>query len=144
MADNNEVSKEIANAIANGPHAGEPIDEDELIEELETLEQEVLDAQMLNTGTVPVLPTGPVGESEYHPSIPTKQPHLAAKEMLTRTKSKGNRESGPRKRTTRPSCGNCKPRWRCDAGGRIGGRGGDVEGLHGPCAGGGEGGQSVV
>lgn len=62
LGDQKALADEIGNAIANGPHAGEAIDEGELEDELATLEQEDLDEKMLKTGTVPVLPTGPNGE----------------------------------------------------------------------------------
>lgn len=51
LREQNALSEEIVNAITNNS-LGEPIDEDELEEELEALEQEKLDEQMLNTGTV--------------------------------------------------------------------------------------------
>jgi hypothetical protein len=63
------LGEEIANAITSAP-IGEPVDEDELNEELAELEQEQLDGQMLNTGTVPVsdvihkLPAPANGESK--------------------------------------------------------------------------------
>jgi charged multivesicular body protein 4A/B len=47
------LGEEIANAITSAP-IGEPVDEDELNEELAELEQEQLDNKMLKTGTVPV------------------------------------------------------------------------------------------
>lgn len=47
------MGEEIANAITSAP-IGEPVDEDELNEELAELEQEQLDNKMLKTGTVPV------------------------------------------------------------------------------------------
>lgn len=47
------MGEEIANAITSAP-LGEPVDEDELNEELAELEQEQLDNKMLKTGTVPV------------------------------------------------------------------------------------------
>lgn len=51
LREQNALSEEIVNAITNN-QLGDPIDEDELEEELEALEQEKLDEQMLNTGTV--------------------------------------------------------------------------------------------
>ncbi|MCJ1357660.1 MAG: ESCRT-III subunit protein snf7 [Icmadophila ericetorum] len=62
LGDQKALADEIGNAIANGPAAGEPIDEDELAEDLARLEQEDLDEKMLTTGTVPMLPTGPNGD----------------------------------------------------------------------------------
>ena len=63
----NQLSEEIVNAITSNP-IGDPLDEDELDEELEALQQEALDEKMLNTGSVPVsdavhrLPTAANGE----------------------------------------------------------------------------------
>lgn len=63
------MGEEIANAITSAP-IGEPVDEDELNEELAELEQEQLDNRMLKTGTVPVsdeihrLPAAANGESK--------------------------------------------------------------------------------
>lgn len=65
------MGEEIANAITSAP-IGEPVDEDELNEELAELEQEQLDNKMLKTGTVPVsdeihrLPAAANGECKYH------------------------------------------------------------------------------
>ena len=64
LGDQKALADEIGNAIANGPQAGEPIDEGELEDEMSRLEQENLDEKMLKTGTIPVLPTGPNGESK--------------------------------------------------------------------------------
>ena len=58
LSEQRALAEEIGNAIANGPQAGEPIDEGELEDELGRLEQEDLDEKMLKTGTVPVLPSG--------------------------------------------------------------------------------------
>ncbi|KAL4919348.1 Snf7-domain-containing protein [Aspergillus aurantiobrunneus] len=53
LREQQQLSDEIATAItSNAP--GEQLDDDELEEELEGLEQEAMDARMLNTGTVPV------------------------------------------------------------------------------------------
>lgn len=46
------MTQEIGNAITSMP-LGDPIDEDELEQDLANLEQEKLDEQMLNTGRVP-------------------------------------------------------------------------------------------
>ena len=65
------MGEEIANAITSAP-IGEPVDEDELNEELAELEQEQLDNKMLKTGTVPVsdeihrLPAAANGECKSH------------------------------------------------------------------------------
>ncbi|KAM3081675.1 ESCRT-III subunit protein snf7 [Clarireedia jacksonii] len=63
------LSEEIASVIT-APSLGNPIDDEELNEELADLEQEVLDDKMLKTGTVPVsdeihrLPAAANGESK--------------------------------------------------------------------------------
>ncbi|ORY68672.1 vacuolar-sorting protein SNF7 [Pseudomassariella vexata] len=53
LREQNALSEEIVSAITSN-HIGEPIDEDELENELESLQQEALDEQMLKSGTVPV------------------------------------------------------------------------------------------
>ncbi|KAM0085288.1 ESCRT-III subunit protein snf7 [Fusarium odoratissimum] len=53
LREHNAMSDEIVNAITLNS-LGEPIDEDELENELDELQQEQLDEQMLKTGTVPV------------------------------------------------------------------------------------------
>ncbi|CAK7209582.1 ESCRT-III subunit protein snf7 [Sporothrix bragantina] len=70
----NQLSEEIVNAITSNP-IGDPLDEDELDEELEALQQEALDEKMLNTGSVPVadavhqLPTAANGELKAAPVV---------------------------------------------------------------------------
>ncbi|KAI0528177.1 vacuolar-sorting protein SNF7 [Xylaria bambusicola] len=53
LKEQNELSEEIVSAITSS-HIGEPLDEDELEDELEALQQEALDKKMLESGTVPV------------------------------------------------------------------------------------------
>ncbi|KAF4332463.1 vacuolar-sorting SNF7 [Fusarium beomiforme] len=53
LREHNAMSDEIVNAITSNS-LGEPIDEDELENELDELQQEQLDEQMLKTGNVPV------------------------------------------------------------------------------------------
>jgi len=53
LREQHALGEEIANAITSTP-MGEPIDDDELNEELENLEQEQLDNAMIGTGPVPV------------------------------------------------------------------------------------------
>jgi len=63
LGEQRALAEEIGNAIANGPQAGEPIDESELEDEISRLEQENLDEKMTNTGmTVPQLPAALNGE----------------------------------------------------------------------------------
>ena len=64
LSDQKALADEIGNAIANGPQAGEPLDEAELEDELAELEQQKLDNELINGGRVPVLPTGPQAERE--------------------------------------------------------------------------------
>jgi charged multivesicular body protein 4A/B len=53
LREQHALGEEIANAISSAP-IGEPIDEDEIENELEGMEQEAIDQRMLETGTVPV------------------------------------------------------------------------------------------
>jgi len=64
LREQNQLSEEIVTAITSAP-IGEPIDDDELENELEELQQEQLDNQMLKSGKVPAaerIPTVPTGE----------------------------------------------------------------------------------
>lgn len=68
LREQHAVAEEISEAITQGAH--NPIDEDELDEELAELQQEELDNRMLKTGSVPVsdqihrLPAQPSGPRE--------------------------------------------------------------------------------
>ncbi|KAI1501922.1 vacuolar-sorting protein SNF7 [Biscogniauxia marginata] len=53
LREQNALSEEIVQAITSN-HIGEPLDEEELDEELEALQQEQLDKKMLEPGSVPV------------------------------------------------------------------------------------------
>ncbi|KAI1486587.1 vacuolar-sorting protein SNF7 [Biscogniauxia mediterranea] len=53
LREQNALSEEIVQAITSN-HIGEPLDEEELDEELEALQQEQLDKKMLESGSVPV------------------------------------------------------------------------------------------
>ncbi|KAI9735839.1 MAG: ESCRT-III subunit protein snf7 [Cirrosporium novae-zelandiae] len=53
LREQHQLGQEISNAITSTP-IGEPIDEDDLENELEGLEQEAMDERMLKSGTVPV------------------------------------------------------------------------------------------
>jgi hypothetical protein len=74
LREQHALGEEIANAITSTP-MGEPIDDDELNEELENLEQEQLDNAMIGTGHVPVsdqvhrLPAAPNTESKFGLSV---------------------------------------------------------------------------
>ncbi|KZZ96996.1 vacuolar-sorting protein SNF7 [Ascosphaera apis ARSEF 7405] len=54
LREQQQLSEEIVNAVTSAPLGGEPIDEDDLQDELDQLEQEAVDERMLKTGTVPV------------------------------------------------------------------------------------------
>jgi charged multivesicular body protein 4A/B len=70
LREQHALGEEIANAITSAP-IGEPVDEDELNEELAELEQEQLDNKMLETPSIPVsdrvhkLPAAANGESKF-------------------------------------------------------------------------------
>ncbi|CAK7200957.1 ESCRT-III subunit protein snf7 [Sporothrix eucalyptigena] len=72
IQEQNQLSEEIVNAITSNT-IGDPLDDDELEEELDRLQQEQLDEKMLNTGSVPVsdavhqLPTAANGELKSTP-----------------------------------------------------------------------------
>ncbi|KAI6090554.1 vacuolar-sorting protein SNF7 [Hypoxylon rubiginosum] len=53
LREQNALSEEIVAAITSN-HIGEPLDEEELEDELEALQQEQLDKKMLDSGSVPV------------------------------------------------------------------------------------------
>ncbi|KAI5294238.1 ESCRT-III subunit protein snf7 [Ascosphaera acerosa] len=54
LREQQQLSEEIVNAVTSAPLGGEPIDEQDLEDELDQLEQEAVDERMLKTGTVPV------------------------------------------------------------------------------------------
>ncbi len=64
ISEQQEVAQEIAEAISNPVGFGQDVDEDELLAELEELEQEELDAQLLDVGPTPAaaLPEAPTAE----------------------------------------------------------------------------------
>ncbi|KAJ9611399.1 ESCRT-III subunit protein snf7 [Cladophialophora chaetospira] len=70
LREQHALGEEIATAITNAP-IGDPIDEQDLEDELEGLEQEAMDERMLKTGPTPVtgeisrLPAVSAGPSEY-------------------------------------------------------------------------------
>ncbi|KAH7255695.1 Snf7-domain-containing protein [Fusarium redolens] len=76
LREHNAMSDEIVNAITSNS-LGEPIDEDELENELDELQQEQLDEQMLKTGTVPV-------SDAVHklPSVGTAEPVSSKKQAV--------------------------------------------------------------
>lgn len=63
IAEQQDVAREISDAISNPVAFGQDIDEDELEKELEELEQEELDKELLGVGPVADnLPSVPQGE----------------------------------------------------------------------------------
>lgn len=69
IAEQQEVAREISEAISNPVAFGQDIDEDELEKELEELEQEELDNELLNVPVAP-LPAVPTGEPAV--KVPSK------------------------------------------------------------------------
>jgi charged multivesicular body protein 4A/B len=73
LREQHALGEEIGNAITSTP-LGEPIDEDELDQELDQMEQENLTNKMLETGQIPVtgevgrIPSVPNGPGEFAPS----------------------------------------------------------------------------
>ncbi|XP_050737112.1 charged multivesicular body protein 4c-like [Eriocheir sinensis] len=63
IAEQQDLAREISDAISNPVGFGEDVDEDDLLAELEELEQEELDEKLLNTGesVAPELPEVPTG-----------------------------------------------------------------------------------
>ncbi|KAK7020111.1 Charged multivesicular body protein 4b [Halocaridina rubra] len=70
IAEQQDLAKEISEAISNPVAFGDDVDEDDLLAELEVLEQEALDEKLLETGgTVP----------DELPEVPTAVPTVPAK-----------------------------------------------------------------
>lgn len=59
IAEQQDVAKEISEAISNPVAFGHDVDEDELEKELEELEQEALDQELLGIEETPELPAVP-------------------------------------------------------------------------------------
>ncbi|KAF4520303.1 hypothetical protein B566_EDAN004362 [Ephemera danica] len=72
IAEQQDVAKEISDAISNPIAFGQDVDEDELERELEELEQEELDKELLGVG-----PT-----AEELPSVPSAEPVAAARSKI--------------------------------------------------------------
>jgi len=71
VAEQQEVSNEISEAISNPVGFGQDVDDDDLLAELEELEQEELDSALLDVGpSVDSLPSVPTGEL---PAVPSRQ-----------------------------------------------------------------------
>ncbi|RXG52840.1 Charged multivesicular body protein 4b [Armadillidium vulgare] len=69
IAEQQDVAREISEAISNPVAFGQDVDEDELMAELEELEQEALDEKLLETGEV----------SADLPEVPTATPAQPAR-----------------------------------------------------------------
>jgi charged multivesicular body protein 4 len=118
LREQHAVGEEIAEALTQG--AGTMgVDEDELDEELAELQQEQLDERMLKTGSVPVS-----DQINRMPSAPSKcfdniamaniWEDWLTKYLQQRTLCR------QRRRTRRPSCGNCRPKWLCNGSAFVG------------------------
>ena len=68
IAEQQEVAREISDAISNPVAFGQDIDEDELEKELEELEQEELDKELIMADTPAMLPNPPTAE----PAVPAR------------------------------------------------------------------------
>ena len=108
------LGEEIANAITSAP-IGDPVDEDELNEELDALEQEQLDNKTAKNRHCPPCPTTYIGlpaaangESEC-----CRVPIMS---QILNITSQGQGHPSTRKRTRRKSCGNYRRRWQCRTG----------------------------
>lgn len=63
IAEQQDVAREISDAISNPVAFGQDVDEDDLLKELEELEQEELDKELLGVATpTPELPSVPTGD----------------------------------------------------------------------------------
>jgi charged multivesicular body protein 4 len=83
IAEQQEVAREISDAISNPLSFGQDIDDDELERELEELEQQKLDEELLKVGPSPNedLPVSP----EALPNVPAaaaRQPRKLASELF--------------------------------------------------------------
>ncbi|KAK8769498.1 hypothetical protein V5799_014038 [Amblyomma americanum] len=81
-----EIASEISEAISNPVAFGTDVDEDELLEELETLEQQELDEKLIDVAgpaaeDLPEVPTAEPSKTPAAPSKPAKA-HEEDPEML--------------------------------------------------------------
>jgi charged multivesicular body protein 4 len=74
-----DLANEISDAISQPVGMGLDLDEDELAAELDQLEQEELDAKLLDTEKVPTtqLPASPGGVLQGLPGVPSTEPGTA-------------------------------------------------------------------
>ncbi|KAA0183920.1 hypothetical protein HAZT_HAZT005796 [Hyalella azteca] len=75
IADQQDVAREISEAISNPVAFGQDVDEDDLLAELEELEQEALDERLLETG-------GTSADAAELPDVPTATPAVPAKKKV--------------------------------------------------------------
>ncbi|CAG8116568.1 unnamed protein product [Penicillium salamii] len=111
LQDQHALSAEIGSAITSVP-IGEQPDEEELDAELEGLEQEAMDAKMVNTGFVPVgtqldrLPAA--GNTDRALTMP----YTLMSDLANRSQS----SNPPRQKTTKkPNWRNYGQKWPCDS-----------------------------
>ncbi|XP_015586240.1 charged multivesicular body protein 4c [Cephus cinctus] len=74
IAEQQDVAKEISDAISNPVAFGQDVDEDELERELEELEQEELDKELLGVGTGENLPAVPATAEPVAPAKARSKP----------------------------------------------------------------------
>lgn len=72
IAEQQDVAREISDAISNPVAFGQDIDEDELEKELEELEQEALDKELLGIEPTDELPAVPATALPSAPSVPAR------------------------------------------------------------------------
>jgi len=91
LQEQNALSEEIVDAM-NSISLGQPVDEQDLEDELEALQQEQLDQKMLETGTVPVdqiqrLPAAANGERKLLDSLESARLHVVLTEFTVKGKA---------------------------------------------------------
>lgn len=72
IAEQQDVAREISDAISNPVAFGQDIDEEELEKELEELEQEQLDKELLGIESTDELPAVPATTVPAVPSVPAR------------------------------------------------------------------------
>lgn len=80
IAEQQDVAREISDAISNPVVFGQDIDEDDLERELEELEQECLDEDLVSLPTASELPSVPTAEPTVAPSRAPARPSRAKAE----------------------------------------------------------------
>ena len=83
IAEQQEVAREISDAISNPLGVGHDVDEDELLQELEQLEQEELDKQLLNVGPSP---------TDKLPSVPSSKLPVASSAVSAKSANRKEEE----------------------------------------------------